>query len=294
MRPELFMRKERDAIDLFAAFLNVGSMQATQANFGKLRKVLDKAAKRAMKEVRMKRMSGVSVGRHPFFQERGSYDGEKMVVARRISFDQEGMGRYDDVARFVKRLGFKEKAMAITARGTNNRGRIEELDYDRNVTHSDMSDVVGRKVARELLGLAREIVGRSGGTLGIEDALVALGERDALGDFDIGYEAEPRERATRRGPGSPGGVVDVWLEDRSDDVRLSWRDLERVGGPGPAQEKDLEGRSGRTTLLVGTNFGPIPMETRYKVTRVGRGGVVVRLAPELGDELLDVVEERLR
>ena len=145
MKQELFMRKEKGAIDLFAAFMNVNSMQATEQNFSVLRKEVDRAEKRIMKEVRMKRMKGVSVGRHPFFQKRGSFDGEKMVVALRIQFTSQGEEYYSDIAKFIAGLGFKEKAMALaskTARGTNNRGRIEEFDYDRSTTHLFMSDVV--------------------------------------------------------------------------------------------------------------------------------------------------------
>ncbi len=142
MRPKLYMRKERDAIDLFAAFMNVNSMEATESNFDKLRKEVQRAEKRIMKEVRMKRMKGVSVGRHPFFQQRGSFDGEKMVVALRIAFNRDGMEYYDDVAQFVHGLGFEEKAMALAARTTNHRGRIEELDYDRTVTHLSVADIV--------------------------------------------------------------------------------------------------------------------------------------------------------
>ena len=96
MKPELFMRKEKDAIDVFAAFMNVNSMQATESNFAGLRKEVDRAEKRIMKEVRMKKMNGVSVGRHPYFQKRGSFDGEKMVVALRIDFKGDGSQHYDD------------------------------------------------------------------------------------------------------------------------------------------------------------------------------------------------------
>jgi hypothetical protein len=116
MRPELFMRREGNAIDLFAAFLSVSSIKATEQNFDKLRKQIKRAEKRLIKEIKMKRMRGVSIGRHPYFQSRGSYDGEKMVIALRISFNNEGMERYDEVADFVKNLGFKEQALALTAR----------------------------------------------------------------------------------------------------------------------------------------------------------------------------------
>lgn len=161
MRPELYMRRERAAVDLFAAFMNVTSMNATEQNFAKLRKEISRAEKRIVKEVRMKRMEGVSVGRHPFFQSRGSYDGEKMVVPLRISFNKEGTQYYDDVVRFAKRLGFKEKAMALVARGTNNRGMIEE--FDLRPTHDSMSHMVSKEkeykmnIARELLKVARDL-----------------------------------------------------------------------------------------------------------------------------------------
>lgn len=167
MKPELYMRQEKDAVDLFAAFLNVTSMEATEKNFNKLRKEIDRARKRIMKEVKMKKMQGVSVVRHPFFQKRGSYDGEKMVVALRIQAkDPEA---YEQIVRFAKRLGFKEKSMSmvagyydmesdikgkdilgrwnVIARGTNNRGTIEEFEIERPSTHDSMSHVVGRKVA---------------------------------------------------------------------------------------------------------------------------------------------------
>lgn len=158
MRPQLYIRRERDAVDLFAAFMNVTSMDATEQNFAKLRRVVSRAEKRIVKEVRMKKMDGVSVGKHPFFQKRGSYDGEKMVVPLRISFTPEGMQYYDDIVKFARRLGFKEKAMAVIARGTNNRGTIEEFDVKRPNTHDSMSHMVGRKVARELLMIARDLI----------------------------------------------------------------------------------------------------------------------------------------
>jgi len=162
-RPELFMRREKDAIDLFAAFIGANSMDATESNFAKLRKKVSQAEKRIMKEVRMKKMQGVSVGKHPYFQQRGSFDGEKMVVALRISFDNKGSEHMDAIENFAKRLGFTDKAMTIASdiegRGTNNRGRIEELDNHRPVTHSDMSDVVKRKVAVEIIRVARVLAG---------------------------------------------------------------------------------------------------------------------------------------
>jgi hypothetical protein len=138
MKPQLFMRKEKNAIDLFASFLSVSSMQATEQNFEKLRKPIKRAEKRLIKEIKMKRMKGVSIGRHPYFQQRGSYDGEKMVVALRVVFNGEGMSRYDEVADFVKNLGFKEQALALTARA---RGEIEELDFNRPTTHQCVTHV---------------------------------------------------------------------------------------------------------------------------------------------------------
>ena len=50
------MRRERDAVDLFAAFLNVTSMEATEKNFATLRKAVSRAEKRIVKEVKMKKM----------------------------------------------------------------------------------------------------------------------------------------------------------------------------------------------------------------------------------------------
>ena len=155
MKSQLFMRKEKNALDLFAAFMNVSSMDATEKNFGKLRKDIERAEKRLLKELKMKRMKGVSVGVHPYFRKRGSYDGEKMLVALRLMFTKEGMEHYRDVVKFAKRLGFKDKAMAVmaselvriakelTARGTNPRGTIEELEVSRpqNLTQ-DLREVV--------------------------------------------------------------------------------------------------------------------------------------------------------
>jgi hypothetical protein len=115
MKPELYMRREKNAIDLFAAFLSVSSMQATEQNFDKLRKPIKRAESRLIKEIRMKSMNGVSIGRHPYFQSRGSYDGEKMVVALRVSFNNQGMEHYKEVVDFVKNLGFIEKSLALTA-----------------------------------------------------------------------------------------------------------------------------------------------------------------------------------
>lgn len=209
MKPELFMRKEKDALDLFAAFLNVGSMQATRSNFAKLRKALDKAEKRVVKEVRMKRMDGVSVGVHPYFRKRGSYDGEKMVVALRVSFTPEGMEHYGDVAKFARRLGFKEASMNVMARGTNNRGRIEELDHHRPVSHSDMSEVAGKKrradmdFAKELLETARALLAGTdrirvhGGRQAVS---AVFDEEPDLDDVLYEYERGIRSELRRRGP----------------------------------------------------------------------------------------------
>lgn len=113
MKPELYMREERDSIDLFSALVNVSSMDASKQNFDKLRKPLDKAVRRILKEVKMKRMRGVSIGEHPFYGRRGSFDGEKMVVSLRLKFNQEGMERYDEMSKFVKGLGFEEKSMSL-------------------------------------------------------------------------------------------------------------------------------------------------------------------------------------
>ena len=114
MKPELFIREERGAVDAFAAYMNVGSMMATEQNFSKLRRLLDKAEKKVIREVRMKKMSGVSVGRHPYFQKRGSFDGEKMVVALRIQFSDDS--HYQDILKMLDGMGFKERAMNLAAR----------------------------------------------------------------------------------------------------------------------------------------------------------------------------------
>jgi len=143
MNPELYMREEKGAVDVFAAYMNVNSMQATESNFADLRKIIDRAEKRLVKESRMKKWQGVSVGRHPYFQKRGSFDGEKMVVALRIDVSDK---HYQDVVRFLKGLGFKSKAMAV-ASTTNNHGRIEEFgDIPRATTHYSVAEVVKGEV----------------------------------------------------------------------------------------------------------------------------------------------------
>jgi hypothetical protein len=113
-------------------------MKATEQNFDKLRNPIKKAEQRLIKEIKMKNMKGVSIGRHPYFQKRGSYDGEKMVVALRVVFNEEGMAHYEDIAQFVNSLGFQKKALALTARA---RGVIEELDFNRPTTHDHVTHV---------------------------------------------------------------------------------------------------------------------------------------------------------
>jgi hypothetical protein len=125
-KPGKFMRKERGAIDAFVALLNVNSMDATEGNFSKLRKLLNGVKKRVIKEVKMKKMQGVSIGRHPFFQDRGSFDGEKMVVPLRVTFTRDGEEHYDAIAKFFRGLGFSERPLKIAKRKKRKRKPLNQ------------------------------------------------------------------------------------------------------------------------------------------------------------------------
>ena len=156
MKLELLMRKDRRSVDAFAVFRNVGSMSATEQNFAKLRKPIQRARRKMVKEVKMKQMKGVSVVDHPFFGMRGSFDGEKMVVAFRVKADTD---QIDNVMELLGKMGFKEGRMALA----RHRGLVKEFDYIRPTTHLSMSDVANGgdmelMVAQELLRLARCVV----------------------------------------------------------------------------------------------------------------------------------------
>jgi hypothetical protein len=113
MVPRKFMRREKGAVDVFAAFMNASSVDAVEGNFAVLRELVGQAEAKVMGEVEAGRLSGVSVGTHPFFQRRGSYDGRKMVVATRFTCsDETSCG---EVAGMVAGMGFEETAMSHVA-----------------------------------------------------------------------------------------------------------------------------------------------------------------------------------
>jgi len=116
VKPELFIQTDPKSIDFTVAFMNVGTMQATEKNFAVLKKAMGRVEKKLIKEIKMKRLKGVSVVEHPYFRRgRGSFDGDTMINAIRVEFAPEGMKHYDHMLKFAKKLGFKEKAISVMA-----------------------------------------------------------------------------------------------------------------------------------------------------------------------------------
>jgi len=222
------MRDEKGAVDAFAAYMNVGSMSATESNFAELRKEIDRAEQRVIKEIRMKKMGGVSVGLHPYFGRRGSYDGEKMVVALRIAFSNEGERHYGDIVSFLTRLGFIDKAMSVASTGDEA-----------------MNDV---QIASSLLSVVRDLVtgkSRNAARLSHLEKEVIKALLEDVDEFEIDldnlHHAVSPEKV----------VVKVYdFEDKDDEEpkrgEKSWLDLEDM----PVEITDRNGDKFKTKMTI--------------------------------------------
>jgi len=140
-------------------------------------------------------------------------------------------------------------------------------------------------LARELLKVAAELVSADAGKL-FRSVLEAVSD-DAPPEFSIGFDADRGDPSS----GSPGGVSEVWLDNDSDDMRISWKDVERHGGS--RDESALKNLRGEAVLDVYTDYGRMRFPVKFRVLRVGGSGVVVRVWPQLGRREMKELERAI-
>lgn len=104
MKPQLLMQTGRDAIELFAVFINVGREAYTSSNISKLKSQIEGIEKKVIKWAKDNKVD-MAIDGHDYYGKRESWDGEKLLVSRKIKAKHEDIRKIESQ---LKHLGFRE------------------------------------------------------------------------------------------------------------------------------------------------------------------------------------------